>query len=330
MSFFNLFSREAIMPEEILTPVVCGTDDRCHPHFEKKNYCNDSVLTWGSDKCRKPDETLSMSGGANNCAGYAIPKDAVIHSITATWDYADCARFAEELILQINGQDIDGASITVTDDIDTDHICVTGLKVSVNECDTVNIVSRKISEDECWEQACNVTVAVYFEMECNRKLHLTKEGDGVIEALDATGISIIGTAWSVRALDTVRTNTMPAKATFSDSGDLVELKAGVYKLWYGAGIETKLSTNLVYNVALEVDEGSGWVQIPMSGNIDHDLSADKGALNATRMITYTVPVGLTYKFRIVEKISSDTSIQVAHSGASLLIERVANGLGWVW
>ena len=304
--------------------------NRCHPHFDKKNYCNDTVLTWGSDKCRKENETLAMSGGAANCAGYAIPRDAVIHSITATWDKDECGGFNETLVLQINGQDVEGAAIVASDALGTDHVCLTKLKVNVNECDTVNIVSRRSAEDECWEQACNVEVAVYFEMECNRKLHLAKEGDGVIEALDTTGVSTIGTAWTVRALDTVRTNTMPAKASFSDTGDYIELKEGVYKIWYGAGLATKQSTNLVYETVLEIDDGSGWAQIPFSGNNDHDLSGDKGAMNCTRMITYTVPHGQAFKFRLMEKVSADTSIQVAESGASLLIERVANGLGWVW
>lgn len=312
--------------EEILS---CNDGAHCHPHFGKKNYCNDSVVTFGSNLCRSEGETLPMSGGAANCAGYAIPKDAVVHSITATWDHDKCASYNETLILQVNGQDIEGAEIKISDEAGTDHVCLTDIKVNVNECDTINIVSRG-QEDECWQQACNLEVAVWFEMECNRKLHLVREGDGVIEALDTQGISTIGTAWSVRALDTVRTNTMPSKAQFSDSGDYVELKEGVYKLWYGAGIATKQSTNLVYDIQLEVDDGSGWAPVSQSGNTDHDLSGDKGALNATRMITQTVPHGDVYKYRIVEKVSADTSIQVAEAGASLLIERVANGLGWVW
>ena len=316
----------------------CPEGNGCGEYFSNPNYpkcdCGGPepmkklgdkvVLTWGSNKCRGENSALEMTGDAVNTEGYAIPFKSQIKALTATWNDLGCGNYNEVLIVQVNGEDTD-AILEVRDDNNSTKACVVlETPIELNECDTINIVSRSI-DNMCWEQTCNLAVTVWLATSCDCTEDPIPEGDGIIEVLDTLGDADISTTWGVRKLDTVRNNTMPSYASFDDAGEFISLKQGVYKIWYGCGISTEKSINLVFEVQLQVDEGTGWVNIPYSGNKDHDLSGDIGSLSANRSITYLVPVGKEYKFRIIEKISDDTSLQATESGAGFIAERIADG-----
>ena len=320
----------------------CPEGNGCGEYFSNPNYpkceCGGSepvnklgdkvVLTWGSNKCRGENSLLEMTGDSVNYQGYAIPFKSQIVAITATWNDLGCGNYNEVLIVQVNGEDT-GAMLEVRKDTKcpvplTKKCLVLETPLELNECDSINIVSRSI-DNMCWEQACNLEVTVWLATPCDCKPEPNPEGDGIIEVIDTLGTSPIGTTWNVRELDTVRNNTMPSYASFDDAGDFISLKEGVYSIWYGCAISTIKSINLVFEIRLQSDEGFGWADIPFSGNTDHDLSGDIGNLSTTRSITYHVPTGQTYKFRIIEKISDDTSIQASQSGAGFIAERIADG-----
>ena len=305
-----------------------GEARRCpHPHKPKPNLCNDVVLAFGSDKCRSEDDNLAMAGGAINCAGYAVPDKGYVRALTVTWDNLGCGQYAEKLVLQVNGEDIPGAELAITDDLGTDHLCLEDLHILVDDCDTINIVSRNIDEENCWQQACQVEATVWFTPKC--KIKLISEGDGVAEAMDTTGSTDVvnGATWYTRTLDAERNNTMPYFADFIDTEDAYELRWGIYKITYESGIKFDQSTALEYKVKLQENiDGAGWVDIPYSNNIDYVLAGDDGNVSAGRTITYKVDRHSKSKIRIQEFITQDTSIQAAAGGAGIVIERVSNGI----
>jgi hypothetical protein len=319
-------------------------DPSCGQYYENPNYpecsCKDEcgtpppppppavtlgdkvVLTWGSDKCRGENGLLEMTGDAINGEGYAIPFKSKIVALTATWNDIGCGNYNEVLIIQVNGIDTDAKLEIVKDEELSKKCIVLDKPIELKACDSVNIVSRAIN-NKCWEQTCNLEVTVWLATTCD--CNEGPEGSGIIEVIDTIGAASVGTSWGVRKLDTVRNNTIPTYASFDDAGDFISLKEGIYSIWYGCAIATVQSINLVYEIRLQVDEGLGWVDIPFSGNTDHDLSGDIGNLSTTRAITYNVPTGKTYNFRIIEKVSADTSIQSSQSGAGFIAERIANG-----
>jgi hypothetical protein len=311
------------MPEETTaieptTPIEdCG---RCNR--KKPNLCNDLVYTFGSkDGCREEGAALEGTGGTH--VGYGI-NAGILREVKVVWEGHTEA--SEVIVVQRNGEDIAWVKIDGQSGVECCQV-----KEKFCDCDVINVVSRAAgaSADEVgeWLPAGCITVTTEIEPQC--RTHFMPEGDGIAEAYDATNSVDVtnGNTWYTRTLDTERLNTMPAYANFDNADDAYELKHGVYKIDFGAGIEFTQSINIAYTVKLQENvDGAGWVDIPAATNIDHNLSGDNGNVSATLGIAYYVPHGSTAKIRIQEMISQDTSIQAADAGGKIVVQRIANGI----
>lgn len=298
-------------------------EDRCYNHL---NFCNDLVYTFGINKgCRKQDEALETTGATQ--IGYAVNKGK-LKDIKIVWSGEHDA--FEQLIITRNGKQI--ASTVIEGPSGT--LCVE-TSAYLCDCDVINVFSTAVGvEDEEgndmpgeWLPAGCITVSLWIEPKCKTKPH--PEGDGIAEAFDTTGFTgvLTGDTWYTRTLDTERLNTIPGYVSFDDSTDSYKLKAGIYKITYETGIEFDQSVAVDYYTKLEVNDGSGWVDYPNSSSADYCLAGSNGNVVASRTVTMKVDHDQELNIRISEMISKDTSIQSAGAGGSLVIERVANGLG---
>ena len=283
-----------------------------HPHPMGLD-CNTVVYTWGSNECRYENDTLQMTGSAKNAAGYAVAKSGIITSITATWE-ASCGSYAEQLILQVNGQDVPGASIIVATG-DSDHKCIYDLKVPVNECDTINFVSRRVEDERCWQQGCNVTATANMEVFCEIPPVINEQG--IFEVyLSDVGVVPIPTVWSIVNMDTVRTNTIPMYVAWN--GTEATLSAGVYRLDYNVGIDTQTSTSLNLEAKFTVD-GADY---PSSHSGAYILAGAGGSESLSQGVTLTV-ADAPVVVRVEAKTDVDSSTNAA-ADANFIIQRISD------
>ena len=299
-------------------------EGRCHT---KVNLCNDSNYAFGRNECLEhPFSHLKTVGDTK--LGYAVNEGKATH-LKVVWS----GEASEVLVLERNGMPVEWLHIDATDESPK---CFK-LKERYCDCDVVNVrevpagvrsVEDANDEEKCGEfiPACAISVVVEYEQDCDARLR--REGDGVLEAMDTTGTTAVntGAVWFTRKLDSVRNNTLPSKMVFNPSESSVDLKPGIYKVWYESGIKFDQSVSLEYSVKLQENtNGAGWVDIPQSGSADFVLAGDKGNVTAGRMITYKVNPGDHISIRIQEMISKDTSIETGAAGAAIVVERVVNG-----
>ena len=274
--------------------------------------CNTIVYTWGSNECRYEDDTIQMTGSAKNAVGYAVAKSGIITSITATWD-STCGSYAEQLILQVNGQDVPEASMgLVTGDID--HMCLYELKVPIRECDTINFISRKVDDSKCWQQACNIEVTANMEVFCEIPPVINEAG--IFEVyLSDVGAVPIPTVWSIVNMDTVRTNTIPMYVAWN--GTEATLRPGVYRLDYNVGISTQTSTSLNLEAKITVD-GSDY---PSSHSGAYILAGAGGDESLSKGVTIVVDTQVIVRVEAKTDVDSSTN---AAADANFIIQRIAD------
>jgi hypothetical protein len=327
MNFMKFFTGAISVPE---SKEIVLTEPKKHPEKENKgvsmsyenercerpNYGNDLVYLFGTNKgCREENHSLETVGGTG--IGYAINK-GLLTDIKINWS-GKCDA-SEVIVVQKNGQDI--AWTLIEGKCGTK--CVQ-IKEEFCDCDIINVVSRAqgvqdpTGEPGKWVPAGCITVALWYTPYNHIKPKCTT---GVIEAINTDGAFnlAIPNVWTVKPLDTVRNNTIPAYASFSDTDDAIILKTGVYAIEYGSQLEFYQSVNVVYSIQLEVDDGTGWVAVPYSLASTYTLGVSP-VISTNRSITYAVPANSTYKFRIVERLSDDTATKIVGSGGYIIADR---------
>jgi len=276
---------------------------------------NDSVVyTFGSNKCRKENETLDMTGNAQNQSGYAVSKPGKITALTATWDSDLCGGYAEELVIQVNGQDTNGVLDILSGGEDVTHVCIYNLDIDLKPCDTVNIVSRQINKDLCWNQACNVAATITIENFC--EMPPVEDETGIFEAyLSDVGVVAIPTVWSIVDYDQTRVNTIPMYVAWN--GTEATLEAGTYRVDYNVGITTQTSTSLNLEAKLVVD-GADY---PASHSSAYILSGNGGSEALAKSVTLVVD-GVSV-VRVEAKTDVDSSTN-ASADANIIIQRISD------
>ena len=278
------------------------------------NLCNESVLTWGSNLCRKEGELLPMTGGAVNEAGYVIPDDSIIREASVSWKSDGCGKYNEKLQLFADGQLLGEGEIS--SDMGVDRVFLSDLSVPLAAGQGLTVKSVAI-DDVCWEQACDIVVTVWVEKACD--IEPEEEGDGIFEVyLSDVGNIPIPDVWSIVNMDQVRVNTMPSFVSWD--GTRATLQAGVYKVDYNIGIETSTSTSLNFRGKLTVD-GTDY---PSSSTGAYILAGAGGSESLSQSVVVVVDDGDSLDVELLAKVDTDTSTN-ATADANMIIQRIANG-----
>ena len=277
------------------------------------NLCNESVLTWGSNLCRREGDFISMTGGAINEAGYVIPDDSVVREASISWKQDGCGEYNEKLQLLADGQVIGEAEVKSSDGVD--RVAFSDLDIQLIAGQGLTVKSVAIDDDTCWEQACEIVVTVWVEKVCD--VQPEDEGDGIFEVyLSDVGVVPIPDVWSIVNMDVIRVNTIPTAIAWD--GTRATLQPGVYKVDYNLAIETKTSTSLNFRGKLVVDG----VDYPTSGTGAYILAGAGGAESLSQSVVIVVEEETTVE--VQAKVDTDTSTN-ATADANLIIQRIADG-----
>ena len=277
------------------------------------NLCNESVLTFGSNLCRKENETLPMSGGAANGIGYVVPDKVIIREFSASWKQDSCGKYNEKIQIISDGQVLFEADITSDDGVD--RIYASGLSIPVAAGQGITVKSIAIDKETCWEQTCELEVTVWVEKHCD--VEPEEEGDGIFEVyLSDTGVIELPDVWSIVNMDIVRVNTIPTYVSWD--GTKATIQPGIYKVDYNTSIETSTSTSLNFRGKLVVD-GVDYVSSQSGSYI---IAGMGGAVSLSKSVVLVVEDEIELTFQA--KVDTDSSSNAA-ANANLIIQRIDKG-----
>jgi len=322
--FLKQLIKGEVMPETEVTPVHeekpkhhdCGDHNDCHVDL---NYCDTSNYLFGRIECLQHPFTPLRTAG-NTYLGYAV-NDGKAKYIKVVWK----GETNEILALTKNGRPVEFIHI---DGKDHGTKCIP-IKEKFCDCDVLNIIElpagcRTIEDFEArkpgmFKPACEISVVVEYEKECDKKPN--PEGDGVFEVyLSDLGTVTIPTSWAIVNMDTIRLNTIPSYVSWD--GTKATLKSGVYKLDYAMTIETQTSTSLNFKGKFVVDG----VDYPSSFSASHILAGQGGDVSLAQGVTLVVPEDqeMTVEVQAIVDVDSSTN---GNADANLVIQRIANGVG---